>query len=300
MNKLSKLRFWAWPSELRRAGVLGINRRNLNYIFPENPRRLYPRVDDKALSKRIFEAAGIPVAETYATIRSFGEIASFDELVKPWHEFVIKPVCGAGGRGVMVVCGRRPGAYVTANGDTRTGAEVRYHISGILSGLHSLAGHPDTAMIEQRINIHPVFQKIAVNGTPDIRVLLHYGAPVMAMIRLPTRASAGRANLHQGAVGAGIDFRSGCTAGGVHNNRAVSRHPDTGAELRGVAVPEWERVLSIARQAGEAVGMGYLGIDLVLDVDRGPLVLEANARPGLAIQIANGAGIEARLDASSL
>jgi D-alanine-D-alanine ligase-like ATP-grasp enzyme len=46
-----------------------------------------------------------------------------------------------------------------------------------------------------------------------------------------------------------------------------------------------------------AVGLGYLGVDVVLDRIRGPLLLEANARPGLAIQIANHAGLGARLAA---
>jgi hypothetical protein len=36
---------------------------------------------------------------------------------------------------------------------------------------------------------------------------------------------------------------------------------------------------------------------MVLDADLGPLVLELNARPGLAIQIANGRGLRGTLDA---
>jgi hypothetical protein len=44
-------------------------------------------------------------------------------------------------------------------------------------------------------------------------------------------------------------------------------------------------------------GLGYIGCDLVLDRKLGPLILELNARPGLAIQIANGAGLSLRLQA---
>ena len=40
---------WASPSELRKAGVLGMNRRNYNVIAKYNPRRLYPLVDDLSL-----------------------------------------------------------------------------------------------------------------------------------------------------------------------------------------------------------------------------------------------------------
>ncbi|MRR31196.1 alpha-L-glutamate ligase-like protein, partial [bacterium] len=46
----------------------------------------------------------------------------------------------------------------------------------------------------------------------------------------------------------------------------------------------------------EMTGLGYLGVDLVIDRDRGPLLLELNARPGLAIQLANRHGLRTRLD----
>jgi glutathione synthase/RimK-type ligase-like ATP-grasp enzyme len=43
-------------------------------------------------------------------------------------------------------------------------------------------------------------------------------------------------------------------------------------------------------------GLGYLGVDLMIDEDKGPLMLEVNARPGLAIQLANGIGLLHRLE----
>ncbi|HSN51358.1 MAG TPA: sugar-transfer associated ATP-grasp domain-containing protein, partial [Woeseiaceae bacterium] len=42
-------------------------------------------------------------------------------------------------------------------------------------------------------------------------------------------------------------------------------------------------------------GLGYLGVDMVIDADRGPLMLEMNARPGLNIQIANRTGLSTRI-----
>ena len=43
-------------------------------------------------------------------------------------------------------------------------------------------------------------------------------------------------------------------------------------------------------------GLGYLGADIVLDRNRGPLLLELNARPGLTIQVTNQAGLKPRLE----
>lgn len=50
-----------------------------------------------------------------------------------------------------------------------------------------------------------------------------------------------------------------------------------------------------ASQSTELTGLGYVGVDMVLDKNLGPLILELNARPGLAIQIANFRGLEPRL-----
>jgi alpha-L-glutamate ligase-like protein len=109
--------------------------------------------------------------------------------------------------------------------------------------------------------------------------------------------SHGKANLHQGAIGAGIDLGSGITFGGVSGNSLVETHPDTGHPIAGFEIPHWDQIMSMAAQCYEAVELGYLGVDIVLDRDLGPLILELNARPGLNIQLANRRGLRGRLDA---
>jgi alpha-L-glutamate ligase-like protein len=289
-------RFWGWPSELRQAGVLGMNSRNCEYVLPRNPRCYYPRVDNKLLTKKFAEARGIPVPETYAVIRRHGDIRRFPELLGDRQQFVIKPCQGSGGRGITVVASRDAEACVTPSGNRIGHIDVRYHLSTLLSGLYSLGGQPDQAIIEQRIIKHPVFEHVAVDGTPDVRIILYRCIPVMAMVRLPTRLSRGRANLHQGAVAAGIDLAKGCTFGGVCQNRAICAHPDTRAPIAGIGVPCWDRLLEASMKLADALELAYLGVDFVLDVEHGPVVLEANARPGLAIQIANRCGLRRRLE----
>jgi alpha-L-glutamate ligase-like protein len=290
-----KWRFWATLRELRRAGVLGINRRNGDYVLLGNPRAHFPRVDDKLLTKRICEAHGIPVPETYAAIERHGDIRKFLELIPGRQQFVIKPGRGSEGRGIVVVAEHDGAEFITAGGQRLGLADVRYHLSTILSGLYSLGGQPDCAIVEQRIVRHAVFERIAVGGTPDVRIVLYRGVPVMAMVRLPTRESRGRANLHQGAIAAAIHLGRGLTYGGVCRNRAVSVHPDTGATIEGLEIPFWNELLAAAMKLAEAVELGYLGVDFVLDAAVGPVILEANARPGLAIQVANRRGLLPRL-----
>ncbi len=173
---------------------------------------------------------------------------------------------------------------------------VRQHVSSVVSGLFSLGGRTDEALIQQRVLLHPAFERISYQGIGDVRVILYRKQPVMAMLRLPTKLSGGRANLHQGGVGAGVDLATGVTARAVMQNRVVYRHPDTGESLVGFRVPGWRDILTMAEKGAGAVGLGYLGVDIVVDRDQGPLLLEANARPGLAIQIANGQGLLPRLE----
>lgn len=291
----SRWRLWAWPTELRRRGILSINRRNGAYVLPANPRGHYPRVDDKLLTKRICEQRGIPVPQTFAVIGRQGDVRRFPELLGQRRQFVVKPTRGSAGRGIVVVADRNGSGLVTGSGQRISVTDLRYEMSAVLAGLYSLSGQPDRAIIEQRIMLHPVFEKVAVGGTPDIRVILYRGVPVMAMVRLPTLASRGRGNLHQGAVGAGVDLATGETCGGVCEFRAVTVHPDTRQSITGLKIPQWNELLQAAMLLSDSLEMGFIGVDFVLDAACGPVILEANARPGLSIQIANRSGLERRL-----
>lgn len=282
---------------LRRAGVLGMNARNGDYIARWNPRALYPRVDDKLLARSLAEAAGVRVPRLIGQIGAHGDLRRLAELLAGEDEFVVKPVKGAMGKGVLVVTGREAERFVAIDGSRPTLADLAYHVSGILAGMHSLGGHDDRAMFEERLHVHAAFAALSAGGVPDLRVIVFRGVPVLAMTRLPTTESRGRANLHQGAVAAGIDLTTGLTTGGLHRGHAVSTHPDTGAGLVGLSVPHWQEMLEISARCADAFELGYLGIDLVLDARHGPVLLEANARPGLAIQLANGCGLRPRLEA---
>lgn len=282
---------------LRSLGILGMNQRNAAYILDHNPRRLFPVVDDKLRMHALCRKIGVATPAIFAEIGYMSMLRRLPELFAGHADFVIKPNRGAGGRGVLVITGRDGPRYIRHNGE-RLGVEaIRQHLTDILSGMYSLGGQPDRAIVQQRIRLHPAFESIAYKGIPDIRVILYRGEPAMAMLRLPTKTSNGRANLHQGGIGAGIDLTSGITHHAVQRNRLVAYHPDTGRPLVGLRVPYWREVLRMARRVAEAVELGYLGVDIVVDARLGPMLLEANARPGLAIQIANGRGLLPRLQA---
>lgn len=281
--------------DLKSAGVMGINSRNGDYIMRYNPRRLFPLVDDKLTSKELAIQNGLPVPELYGVIRMLHDIRKFEQLVAGKEDFVLKPVHGSGGNGIMVIGGRSRERYRTTTGRILTRDEIAHHMENTLGGQFSLGGQPDQVLIEYRVKFDPVFDHVSYLGVPDIRIIVFKGVPVMAMIRLPTRSSDGKANLHMGGVGAGIDMRTGITSNAVVGTSPVHEHPDTGSSVVGLKMPHWEAMLDIAARCYEITGLGYLGVDLVLDATLGPLILEMNARPGLNIQIANAAGLLPRL-----
>ena len=282
---------FASPRQLSQAGVLGMNRRNFDVISKYNPRRLYPLVDDKVKTKELANKIGINTPHLIGKIEYQHEAKNILELIGNRHEFVIKPAQGSGGKGVLVIRDYRDGVFTTASGRTIGYHEVYQHISNILSGLYSLGGKYDTAIIEELVHFSDIFKDYSYQGVPDVRVIVYKGYPAMAMTRLPTKASGGRANLHQGAIGVGLDIRTGRALRGVCRDMPVTRQPDTGADLMKIEVPFWREHLMIGALAYEMTGLGYLGADIVLDAERGPMMLELNARPGLAIQIANGIGL---------
>ncbi|MDX2410500.1 MAG: alpha-L-glutamate ligase-like protein [Woeseiaceae bacterium] len=289
---------FAAAKKLRTAGVLGLNERNADYITRLNPRRFYPRVDDKALTKELATAAGMAVPELYGMITNQGEVRNFTDIVSERGSFVVKPAQGSGGDGILVVTGRssrRRDSFRLASGVLISTAEISHHISNIVSGQYSLSGNPDKALIEYCVSFDPIFAEVSYQGVPDIRVIVYRGYPAMAMVRLPTRASDGKANLHQGAVGAGIDMSTGQTLAGVLQNDIVEEHPDTGALVAGLSIPHWDFILESAARCYEVTELGYLGVDMVIDRSLGALILEMNARPGLNIQIANCTGLTTRI-----
>ncbi len=287
--------FWERVRRLRRE-ALGMNRRNLAFLVPYNPRPLFALVDHKPSAKRCLLAAGIPVPATYATLAMQWDLRRLGETLADHRDFVLKPARGSGGGGVMVVVDRDGERFVKASGAAVTFAAIADHASEILAGAFSLRQHVDEALIEYRVHADPVLGAISHRGVPDVRVLVFRGVPVQAMIRLPTRASDGRANLHMGGMGVGVDLVTGVTTHGVLGRKAATTHPDLGTPVVGVAVPQWEEILTIAARCYDAVPLGFLGVDVVLDAHRGPLVLEMNARPGLTIQLANGRGVRLRME----
>lgn len=272
-----------------------MNARNFLYIRPFNKRKYKLIADDKLQTKQRLIEHNVPTTNLIKTFTSLEDVRSFDWKTLPTR-FVVKPSHGYGGRGIVVVGGWDGAMGRNTKRDTLTPKDLEADIFEMLDGAHSLNNLPDTGFIEERVLIHPFFKKLTERGVPDIRVIVFNSIPVMAMLRLPTASSDGKANLHLGAIGIGIDMRTGITTYGVLRSRLIDQIPDKKAKVRGIKIPDWQKILTVAVEAQKASKLGFVGIDIVLDSERGPLVLEVNARPGLSIQLANNDSLRTRLE----
>lgn len=277
--------------------ILGLNARNLLYIRPSNARGAVKLADDKLKSKKLLRKAGVPTARTYGIVRSYKELNNFNWSKLP-DSFALKPNRGSGGDGIIVVFGRKKNkTWVRADGSEITIKDFKNHIRNILDGNFSLFNIPDIAFFEQRIQILKLFKQYAYRGIPDIRVIVYEKVPIMAMLRLPTRASHGKANLQQGGIGVGIDIGTGTTTTSIlGKNKIIEYVPGTRLLLSGIKIPYWQDILKLAVKAQVISNLGYLGADIAIDRETGPVFFELNARPGLSIQIANLDSLKDRLE----
>ena len=275
--------------------VVGINRRNAELIYPNNDRQNYRYGDDKLLAKASLEKAGVPVAPTLAVCDGLYAVNDTVAKLSVYESFVIKPSCASGGAGILVLAERpEPGVWLTPSGKRVDLAGLRKHLADIVFGAHS-GQLGDVAFAEPMVRPHPIFQKLWTEGLCDLRVLTLQGVSFMAMLRIPTRASDGKANLHQGGVGAAVDLQTGRITRALWRDKLIEKHPESDASLVGVVLPNWKECLRIAELSASAVPLGYLGVDLVVDPEGQPLVLEVNVRPGLEIQNVHGQSIEEAL-----
>ncbi len=281
---------------------LTINERNRFYLR-KNTSLGRAIADSKYRTKKLLMKNGVSVPKLLARFKSEEDLEKFR-----WEDlegnFVVKPESGYGGEGILIIRrrGKWAGEWQKMNGETITTQDLKLQCQEILAGRYSLHASPDKVIVEERIKIHPLFLALTRVGTPDIRVIVYNNVPVMAMFRIPTEKSGGKANLHQGAIGLGIDLATGITTFGVEGGdsliyRIYDSKKKKRRKVNGIKIPFWREILETAIRCQKAIpSLGFVGVDVVLDKENGPEVLEVNSRPGLSIQLCNMAGLRARLE----
>ncbi len=280
-----------------RKKILGINERNLAYIRPYNKKKSKRIADNKLLTKKVLRKAGIPVPKLIASISNHAELERFDWDKLP-QSFVIKPVTGLEGGGIEIFYNRdKNGNWIKADKSKVNLEELKGLARNILDGKYSLHNSPDKVFFEERVKTHKIFKYYAYKGAPDIRIIVFNNIPIMSYVRLPTKQSDGKANLAKGAIGAAIDMATGVTTNAIiGKSQPIETVPGTSLRFSGLKIPYWNKILRYAIEAQKATKLGFAAIDFLIDREKGPFIVELNARPGLSIQIANRDGLKWRLE----
>lgn len=286
---------------MKSSAILGLNARSY-YSYRYNKKRGKRAAASKLLTKKTLKSTDIPVPHVYFKFRDPRDILKFDWTTLP-PSFALKPSKGLGGEGIIIAKKRSKSppagggeGWITTQRKKVTVEDLKLQILDILEGAYSVGNVPDVAFFEEYVGRHKTFRKYAYRGTPDIRVIVFNKVPIMAMLRLPTRQSGGRANLHQGAIGVGVDIATGITTNAILYGKYTRFKPGTKRKLHGIKIPYWRGILETAVRCSQASDLGYVGVDLVLHPEKGPMVLEINSQPGLQIQLANKAGLKKRLE----
>jgi len=271
------------------SNILGINERNVNYVYAQNPKKYFPLADDKVLCKEILHQHQIACATTYGVIERVGDIAAIWTTVQHHESLAIKPANGAGGGGILIL--KKRNEQWTKSGKVISEEQIFAHLARIIMGMYAF-GSSDKVLIEQCIEPHPFFHEIYPAGVPDFRIILLNDQPIMGMLRVPTDKSDGKANLHQGGLGIGIDMATGRLTHAYDGEKYHQAHPDNNNMILGKKIPYWDTLVALSVETSKAFPLNYLGVDIVLDKTFGPMIMEINVRPGLGIQLANRKGLK--------
>lgn len=284
----------SWKNKRIKTDFLGINERNLDYVYRLNPKNKFILADDKIKCKEVLHAHDIACAKTYSVIDKMGDIPSVMAMMNHHQSLAIKPAKGSGGGGILILKKDDHGAW-TNGGKIIDEGTLYSHLARIMMGMYSF-GNSDRVLIEQCIVPHSFFGEIYPSGVPDFRVILLKDCPIMSMLRVPTDRSDGKANLHQGGLGIGIDMDHGLLKMAFDGKAYHEVHPDNGKQIRGKKIPYWEELLELSERTSKVFPLDYLGVDIVIDALLGPLIMEINVRPGLGIQLANRQGLKSFLN----
>lgn len=271
--------------------IVGMNSRNLSLIYPNNQRRDYPLADNKLLTKQWLGKHQLPTTRLIATIDHFTQIESTISTLNTSEEYVIKPAEGSGGKGILLAFKNTLGnqTWSHSNGSLMTQESLKNHVAQILKGQFSLEAQSEVALIESLVRPTKEFLP-KLNQLCDLRIISLQNTVIAGMLRVPTKHSNGKANLHQGGIGLGVNLLNGFTHFATQLGKNITQHPDTLEPLEGIAIPDWQFILEESTRLSELCPLKYLGIDWALSQD-GPKILEINTRPGLEIQNANQEGL---------
>ena len=260
---------------------------------PGCPRHAW--ADDKTLVKARLREHDLPVPPTHAVASSVEDIGAAWETVRSLDRFVVKPTRGRGGRGILALqraLDRGDEYWRTPSGRRMTPTQIQRYMADLVSE-GAVSG---SVIMEYQVMADAAFHQIYPRSLSALRVVMHDGTPVGAIARIPTDASDRGVNLDLGVLEADINLRSGVMAAAYDGDGYLAEHPDTYASIEGVKIKNWDTILDICTRTADVVPLTDFGVDLVIDADKGPMIMEIDVPPGLDIENVTQQGLRRILD----
>lgn len=216
------------------------------------------------------------------------------ELLEREPKVVIKPITGGGGEGVKI-CSRVEDGY-RINGSQHTVTEFETQMNGL-----------DRCILCEFVSQAEYAQKL-FSGTPNtIRALTmidpNTGEAFLARAiqRIGSERSGSVDNFSNGGLSALINSVTGALGPGIQypdpeqvdsiksgDLERHETHPDTGAQISGVQIPEWTEILNQLLAIAEDLSyIPYAGWDIIVTDDAASFkLIEANSHTGVkALQV---------------
>jgi hypothetical protein len=207
------------------------------------------------------------------------------EAKLPDCDLFVKPAGGRGGRGAERWDLVRPDIFSGPSGE-------KLGTNELVSRLNDPAKQRPL-LVQRRLSAHTEVADLTAGALPTVRVstcLDERSEPevVGAVFRMAIGSNRTVDNLHAGGIAAGVDIEKGTLSAASNLGMDarlgwLDKHPDTGAEIVGCKLPQWQEIKALAIQAHRAFDDRVIvGWDIGV-TDQGPLVVEGNSSPDLDI-----------------
>lgn len=140
-------------------------------------------------------------------------------------------------------------------------------------------------LIEEVAVQHKIFNKIFSNSINTIRIVtVISNNNIISIVGAYLRMGTGNSvvdNFNNGGICCPIDIKTGIINYPAVNKDCIyfDKHPDTGFNLIGFKVPNWDKVINLAKEVAMIVPeVRYVGWDICLKEDK-PFLIEGNEFP---------------------
>ena len=261
-------------------------------------------VGDKIVFYALFAGLGFPVPRTTALLHAHRELGDAeilrDTAALEFHlrnpanyPFFGKPVDGMFSIGVA--CAE---AYNAENDSVVLSGSRRIAVADFVAAAadYSARGY----LLQERLEPHPDIAALSDNRVSTVRLMVMLGREgpeiFQALWKIPNRGNIADNFWRDGNMLAALDIETGRVQRVVRGvgleQETLPIHPDTGARMKGFAIPYWQSVTDLCLRAATAIpGLPLQAWDIAL-CPNGPVLVEANIGGDVNLpQIASGNGI---------